>query len=125
MGHRLTPSLDYLEHLFGAVGWNRDFGISGLTGDEFREIIREFESIDPTSNAFRYPVKKDGTASVERHFVFSPVEMSKILDPILTTLSGACAGLEEYHSQLAEAAHEAQQDAYESYCADYYDPEFY
>ena len=81
---------------------------SGLNGEKFHEIIREFDRIDPAAQAFRYPVKKDGSASIEQHFVFSPVEMSKILDAILAGLSGACCGLEEYHDQMAEAAFEAQ-----------------
>jgi hypothetical protein len=82
---------------------------SGLNGERFRKIVQEFDTIDPGAVTFRYPVKKDGTASIAEHFVFSPVEMSKILDPVLAGLSGACCGLQEHYNNLAEGGYEAQQ----------------
>ncbi len=81
---------------------------------EFDQIIREFEEFDPGSFTFRYPIKKDGSASLkEKHFVFSPKQFVEALDPILRSLSGACSGLEEYRQQLADANADMAAYAYE------------
>jgi hypothetical protein len=103
--HKLTPLLDKLEQLFSALGWSwEDYGISGLTAEGFRSIISEFDEVDD-SYAFRYPLNKNGTASVEEHFAFSLLQMSRVLDPVLEMLSNAWMTLGEYHSQLSEAAY--------------------
>ncbi len=113
--HKLEPLLDKLEQLFSALGWSwEDYGTSGLTAEGFRSIISEFDAVDD-SYAFRYPLDKNGTASVEEHFAFSLLEMSRILDPVLTMLSNAWMTLGEYHSQLSDAAYEA----YENYSSGY------
>ncbi len=122
--HPLTPLLDKTEHLFSALGWSwEDYGISGLTAEGFRSIVSEFDAVDRNSYAFRYPLKKNGTASVEEHFAFSLLEMSRVLDPVLTMLSNAWMTLEEYHSQLSEAAYLTRQAAYDNCSNDYYDAE--
>ena len=62
----------------------------GGWGERLRKIVSEFDAVDPDSHAFRYPLKrKDGTASVEEHFAFSLLQMSQVLGPVLTMLSGA------------------------------------
>lgn len=44
---------------------------------EFEQIIKEFEGFDPNSFTFRYPINKDGSASLkEKHFVFSPKQLT-------------------------------------------------
>ena len=116
--HRLTPLLDKTEHLFSAVGWS-DYGISGPSGERLRNIVSEFDAVDRNSDASRYPLKRDGTASVEEHFAFSLLQMSRVLDPVLEMLSGACTSLEELHAQLAQAADLTRQVAYENRSNDY------
>jgi len=120
--HKLMPLLNRLEQLFSALGWSwEDYGTSGLTAEGFRNIISEFDREDPDSYAFRYPVKKkDGTASVEESFAFSLLEMSRVLDPVLTMLSNDWMTLREYHGQLSEEASLKQELAYENDSSDYY-----
>jgi hypothetical protein len=119
--HSLSKHIPQLKLVFEAVGWKDAFEQAGLAKGEFEQIIEEFEKFDPRSFTFRYPINKDGSASLaEKHFVFSPKQFVETLDPILKSLSGACSGLEEY---LAEARAQATADAHEYYESEYCDAE--
>jgi hypothetical protein len=116
--HSLAKHIPQLKRVFQAVGWQDAFEQAGMAKGEFDQIIKEFEEFDPSSFTFRYPINKDGSASLkEKHFVFSPRQFVETLDPILKSLSGACSGLEEYKQQLTDARSEIAASAY-----DYYDP---
>lgn len=124
--HSLARHIERVRLLFETVGWPDAFEQAGMRKGEFEQVIAEFEQFDPGSLTFRYPMKKDGTASLsEKHFVFSPKQFADTLDPILNTLSGACMGLEEYRRMLAEAQAGIESQAYADYAADYldYEPE--
>jgi hypothetical protein len=116
--HSLAKHIPQLKLVFQAVGWEDAFEQAGMAKGEFDQIIKEFEGFDPQSFTFRYPINKDGSASLkEKHFVFSPKQFVETLDPILKSLSGACSGLEEYRQQLGDARTEMA-----AYAHDHYDP---
>jgi hypothetical protein len=99
-GHRLVPLWEGLDRLLGDLGMR---GWFGLNDPELPEIIREFDSVDPQAQSFRYTSKKDGTAACERDFRFSVRGLSEAIDPKLELLSGACTGLREHYNNLASA----------------------
>ncbi len=118
--HSLRRHVAQMKRLFEAVDWADAFEQAGMEKGKFEQVIAEFEKFDPASYTFRYPIKKDGSASLtEKHFCFSPKQFAETLDPILTELSGACIGLEEYKQMLAEAQAEIASEAYHDYYADY------
>jgi hypothetical protein len=124
--HSLGKRIPQLKRVFSAVGWEDAFEQAGMAKGEFEKIIEEFEAYDAGSFTFRYPLKKDGGPSLkESHFVFSPKQFLDTLDPILTSLSGACSGLEEYKQMMADGAAEAASydDHHHEDCYDenYYD----
>jgi hypothetical protein len=124
-GHSLSKHIPQLNLVFDAVGWTDAFEQAGLAKGEFEQIIKEFDKFDPRALTFRYPINKDGSASLtEKHFVFSPKEFVETLDPILKSLSGACSGLEEYGNVLAEAAAQMAADAHQDYYPECSDPEY-
>jgi hypothetical protein len=123
--HSLDKQVPQLKRVFDAVGWEDAFEQAGLAKGEFEQVVKEFEKFDPRSFTFRYPINKDGSASLpEKHFVFSPKQFVDTLDPILKSLSGACSGLEGYRDTLAEAAAEMAADAYQDYEPEYSDQEY-
>ncbi|MBZ5627759.1 MAG: hypothetical protein LAO06_02730 [Acidobacteriia bacterium] len=121
-GHGLVKHLPKVNKIFEAVGWKDAFVQAGLPGAE--ALIKEFEDVDPGGFAFRYSVKKDGTASVDQHFVFAPSEFAARLDPVLDALYGACIGLEEYRDLAVELRAEAAAEYYGSGYDDYYNDMF-
>lgn len=75
--HSLTALLPDVRRIFVACGWecgwDTKFGSkTTVTFDDFTAVVKEFEGVDPSSFAFRYPVKKkDLTAHLNSHFTFS------------------------------------------------------
>ena len=88
---------------------------------DLRNVIREFQEIDPGSYSFRYPVDTQGKASLEENFRFNVFEFASILDDLFPTLRYvAIAAPEEYQNQV-RALGEAQDYAIQN--GDY-PPEF-
>jgi hypothetical protein len=110
--HRLKDLLPDVRRIFVECGWDKTFGSKTvLTFDEIRFIVEEFETSDPQSSNFRYPVKQDLTATLDGHFTFSVRRFASTMDEVLNTLSGACYALPELADSRAEAAYEARCDA--------------
>jgi hypothetical protein len=100
--HSLSDNLPVIKAIFAEVGWEDDYQCMGLDSGSFEAIVKEFDQLDYGSDTFRYTAKKDGTANLKNHFVFSIPKFAAIMQPILTSLSGACLGLEEISSCMAE-----------------------
>ncbi len=112
-GHSLTKLLPDVRRMFVECGWE-DIAFrseAAVTFDDFTAIVQEFESADPSSFSFRYPVKKDLTGALHGHFTFSVRKFAATMDEILTTLSEACYSLPEIADYRAEAAYEAHCEA--------------
>jgi hypothetical protein len=106
--HSLTKLLPDVRRIFAACGWDNTFGSkAAVTFDDFTAIVEEFESTDPKSFNFRYPVKKDLSAALDGPFTFSVRQFAATMDEILNTLYGASYSLPEIANNQAEAAHEA------------------
>jgi hypothetical protein len=123
--HALAIHLPKLKLIFEAVGWPDAFDQIGFGSGEVEQIIQEFDQYDPHSFAFRYPIKKDGSASLPEHFVFDPLQFSRTLDPILTSLLGGCTGLEVFIDALHEARAYEEAEAQEGFASDFYDDSFF
>ena len=103
---RLAPAL---KQAFDTVGWDWKIDVAYMkTEKEFEVLLKEIDAIDPLSQSFRYPTKRNGEASVSKHFLFSILEFSKTLDPILDMLDSASAGLRAQWDNYAEALYESQ-----------------
>ena len=106
--HCLDKLSKDLERVFEAYGWKWDLGTPHFrTLDAFRECIREFQTIDRGSYAFRYPVNKDGSGSVESSFRFNLFKFCDILDELLPVLEDS-AYLASDLLQLNDEAHQGQ-----------------
>lgn len=91
--HKLTRLLPTIEAIFRAVEWEWDFEVFGLRSfDDFADLIKEIEKIDPQSYCFRYPVNTTGEAALPQHFVVNVVTFGKKMDSVLELLSGAVTG---------------------------------
>jgi hypothetical protein len=91
--HKLTRLLPTIEAIFRAVEWEWDFELFGLRSfDDFADLIKEIEKIDPQSYCFRYPVNTAGEAALPQHFVVNVVTFGKKMDSVLELLSGAVTG---------------------------------
>ncbi len=112
--HSLSRHLPKIKTILDAAGGADAFDDAGLPDAE--KLINEFDAIDPGSFAFRYSVKKDGSASVKRAFAFSPAGFAEVLDPVLDKLFGICAGLEEYLHMANEYSAEMRAEG-----SDFYD----
>jgi hypothetical protein len=106
--HSLTTHLLIVKRIFTEAGWEEDYPHMGLDEPLFEDVLKEFDELDKGSYTFRYTVKKDGTASIEKDFAFSVPNFVAIMDRILNNLSGACYGLEVMSDQAAEMYHEAK-----------------
>ncbi len=122
-GHCLARLLPDVRRIFGERGWDKTFGSNAaITYDDFVAIVEEFERADPSSFSFRYPVKKDLTASLNGNFTFSVRRFASIMDEVLNTLSGACYFLSDTANDRAEAAYEAGGEARQNSEPPDYDP---
>jgi hypothetical protein len=106
--HSLTENLVVVKRIFAEAGWEEDYPHMGLEEPFFEDMLKEFDELDKGSYTFRYTVKTDGTANIEKDFAFSVPNFVAIMDRILNNLSGACYGLEEMSDQAAEMYHEAK-----------------
>jgi hypothetical protein len=108
--HKLIRLLPTIEAIFRAVEWKWDFEVSGLKSfDDFADLIREIEKIDPQSYCFRYPVNTTGEAALSKHFVVNVVNFEKKMDSVLDLLSGAVTGLQERWDDTAEVMYLLQE----------------
>jgi hypothetical protein len=100
--HELTVFLPAIRAIFEAQEWNWEFDVSGLeTFDDFCDLVKEIERIDPRSYSFRYPTSKKGTAALEHHFVINVLSFARNMDGVLELLSGAVTGLDESWDKAA------------------------
>lgn len=113
--HKLTRLLPTIEAIFKAVEWEWDFEVSGLKSfDDFADLIKEIEKIDPQSYCFRYPVNTTGEAALPKHFIVNVVNFGKKMDLVLDLLSGAVTGLQEHWDNTAEVMYLLQEVMKES-----------
>ena len=71
----------------------------GSDGDWFTradQVINEFDRLDPTSFAFRYPVGRDGQASTAPHLYVDPRVVQQMIGELDILLSGAASQIVEY-----------------------------
>jgi hypothetical protein len=107
--HNLHPFFPLLKRTFDAVGWTWDLDIEGLrTFEEVEELLRDFETVDIRSYAFRYPVDTKGNPSVPHHFMVHMPTFCKRMDALLESLEAALMGLEVTEDSMLEAAYYAQ-----------------
>ncbi len=83
-GHSLGKLLPHIRRIFAELGWDKTFGAGNVaTFDDFERIVMEFESADPFSNNFRYPIKKNMTGALGGHFTFSVRRFALTMDEVL------------------------------------------
>jgi hypothetical protein len=108
--HKLTRLLPTIEAIFRAVEWEWDFELIGLRSfDDFADLIKEIEKIDPQSYCFRYPVNTTGEAALPQHFVVNVVTFGKKMDSVLELLSGTVTGLQDHWDDTAEVMYLLQE----------------
>ena len=106
--HELTRLVPAIRAIFNEMGWN--FEGSGLASfDDFADFIRDLDSVDPGSYAFRYPVNRSGEAHLPRHFVINVVSFAQRMDNLFWFLEGAITSIEEHWRATAESRYELQQ----------------
>lgn len=59
-------------------------------------VIGDFDALDPSSFAFRYPVGKDGRASLQTELYFDPKVARQMIGELDILLSGATSQIIEY-----------------------------
>lgn len=104
--HDLAKLVDCFESIIETVGWSWDMGIEGFQKkSDFVSLVKEFQSIDPKSFAFRYPTNKKGEGLLPSHFSFNLLDFSEKIDPLLKTLDGALSGLNDFWDNAAGFAY--------------------
>src|SRR6185312_139307 len=91
--HDLERLLPFAEHIMSqyAFKWSDpEIGWSNA-----KELIAEFNEIDPGSYTFRYPMTKKGDPSCDQRFGFNVLRMAKQLDRVLNQLSDFSYALED------------------------------
>jgi len=71
--------------------------------------LRDFETVDLGSYAFRYPIDTKGNPSVPRHFMVHMPTFCKQMDALLESLEAALMGLEVTEERMLEAAYCSQE----------------
>ncbi|SRR6266704_2923537 len=105
--HRLIPSVRVI---FTRMGWNFDFEASPFASfEEFEKFIRDIDSIDKNSYAFRYPITKSRKPNVPRHLTIDLVAFSETSDAALGILDGAVELLNENLDAILDEAFEVRQ----------------
>lgn len=107
-----THSLDLLridlEQVFDAFEWDWDLGTLHFKKlDDFRKIIAELHEVDGGSDAFRYPVKKNGDPSLKPNFSFNLFKFCELLDELLSVFEGAASMAHEELQFQYEIIHES------------------
>ena len=101
--HSLSRLLPPIKTIFKNLDWDRDFGIPNIHNfEDFEELIKAIEKVDPQSYSFRYPVNKRGDAILPERFVINAINFGKSMDLILQVLDGAVTGLDEHLYVAAE-----------------------
>jgi hypothetical protein len=103
--HSLHRLVQVVCEIVKSVAWEASFiceGVSSLA--DFRAVVRELDSLDPGSHAFRYPVNTEGKGSVPRHLTFSVVEFARRMDPLLDLLDSTADALAATWDMRTEAA---------------------
>ena len=126
--HNLNTLRQEVERVFAVYGWGWDLGNSNFRSvSDLQTIIGEFQKIDSGSYSFRYPVNREGKASLEEDFQFNVFKFASILDDLFPTLEGAVIGAHEEYQNLVCALGEAQDYTIQSgdyqYEYDYYEPD--
>jgi len=82
--HSLSELLAVVFEIIEAVGPSENFvGDDTPNVTDIRSFVEELDAIDPGSYSFRYPVKPDGSGSVERQMTFSVVSFAERIDTVL------------------------------------------
>jgi len=89
--HRLSPWLGHLDRVFDLVGYKSDQA-PGATRGKFHKVVEE---IDRHEETFRFTLTKKMSPTSKEHFVFSPAEVAKALNPILDGLDNAWLALRQ------------------------------
>jgi len=106
--HELTRLMPPFRTIYAAMDWTFDgTGLSSL--DDFEQMVRAIDAIDPKSYAFRYPVTPAGDAHLPEHFVANVVSFAAAMDPVLRRFEGAADNLREDIQVEAEARYGLQQ----------------
>jgi len=106
--HELVKLLPAIRAIFKATGC--EFSGSGLASfEDFASLIRDLDSIDPGSYAFRYPVNRSGEPHLPHHFVVNVVAFAQQMDELLQYLDGVATGLHEEWQAEAQAMYELEQ----------------
>jgi hypothetical protein len=106
--HKLGRLLPSIRAIFQQMNW--DFEGSRLENyEDFAAFVRDLDTIDPGSYAFRYPVNRQGEQLLPNHFVVNVVEFGRRMDMLLRFLEGAAIGIDENWNAEAEARYELQQ----------------
>jgi len=108
--HKLSNLLPALTAVLESLGRKEEFETPSLRSyDEFTNLVRGVDEIDPDSFAFRYPITKDQDPAIGHHTVLNAVAFAEHLDPVLAFLDGAVTGLDEEFNASAEMKYEIQQ----------------
>jgi hypothetical protein len=70
--------------------------------DRADSVITEFDALDPTSFAFRYPVDTGGTASLPPGFRIDPVSVASVVKELHILLDGASTQIDVYMGYKGE-----------------------
>lgn len=108
LGHKLAGFYPILRKVFSQVGWTWDLDVEGIRSfGEIEELLRDFDSIDEGSYAFRYPVGTKGEDSVPHHFAVNIPHFCDRMDQLLSVLDGACIDLRRIRHSMLENAYNA------------------
>jgi hypothetical protein len=124
--HRLSLLLPGVKAVFERIEETWETETAGIRNfNEFEELVRGIEELDPESYSFRYPTNTKGQAALNHHTLVNAVGFSGNMDPILDLLDGAVTGLYEAFDSAAEAHIESDSSAFrdwfQSYLADEWD----
>jgi len=107
--HRPSLLLPGVKAVFDGIGWNWDTKTIGISNfEDFSELVKGIEELDPESYNFRYPTDTKGQAALSHHTVVNAIGFSRNMDPILDLLAAAVLGLHEEFDATAEAKFELQ-----------------
>lgn len=76
---------------------------------QLEQIIREFDAVDPLSDAFRYPVDREGQEHLEGIEGLSVRHIAEVMSTITPFLDGAAHAIEDIRDSKAKAEYEALQ----------------
>lgn len=93
--HQLTKLWDDLKELYELIDWSWDEEL-----DVLGEIIHDFDSVDPRSFGFRYPVTKENVSNMPQGFRFDLRHFCERMDYVINTLDQINCGLVGTFDQL-------------------------